>query len=477
MNRFFALLLPVLLAGCSTTSTRPEDAGIDAVATPPEDTAADAYTSPWALPDSRTDPDAFEPDAFNVPGEGCNGLDDDLDGRIDESSCGGDFVCTDGVECECPPNTFDCEFDIGLTCEVRDATREHCGGCMPCDPSEDCSTEGGAPHCVPARILDFSAASETSGITCIVRAQDGRLVCRGFGADRVIRDSIGWTDMGVRATAVRTWASTDSAGAGTVALCIAVDERVHCLDWNVFGEPLPGGWYRMPGIYFSDSDYDIFSIEGGQGLVVSYPEGWAWGAPADFRVRRLVPLPYVGADGTRPFVITRADPPNHYELRTWGEPFPSLSAHAWTDLPDPDRLLVVRTVPTGYGDDPTDVFCYHDYCCLDFQPIFSGPTRRMQCWGGPGADVSPVEINVERFGNSSRPRLFPTPSGVRMCIENYCMDLSRLHEPAPPSGIVLELDPSISARGVTRTDWRADCVDDYVGGFACTGMHSGWPIP
>ena len=135
--------------------TRPEDAGVDA---DQDAIIIDAAPDAWLPPDVFT-PDSSEPDAFNVPGEGCNGLDDDFDGSVDEWSCGGEFVCIDGIQCGCPPNTFDCDSDIDLICEVRDATREHCGGCTPCDPSEDCSTEGGTPHCVIARITDFSAAS------------------------------------------------------------------------------------------------------------------------------------------------------------------------------------------------------------------------------------------------------------------------------------------------------------------------------
>lgn len=463
MNRLFTLVLPVLLAACSTTSTRPEDAGIDAAATPREDASVDAYTSPWALPDSRSDvfyPDAFMPDAFNIPGEGCNGLDDDFDGSIDEYVvCPEASYCIDGV-CGCPAGTLSCTTDV-YACEVTSViTREHCGGCTPCDPSEDCSTEGGAPHCIPARIVDFSAATETSGITCIIREQDNHVVCREGGR---------WVDFQLRAHSVRAWQG---------AVCAAGMDRgrVYCRGPHdtgfLFGE-YDGSWWRLP-VPIS-YHFELFSIEGGEGILGADDDATVWGGSRAWGRTRVLTndTTYRIGDGRRRMVTATARGVV-LPLQTWGAPVPALSSAPWTDsLGGAAERAVIRTIDAQVG--PADaaveeVWCYGDYCCAWFGTHdFSAPPV-LQCWGGTGAEVELVPITP--FGI---PRLFPTPEGVRLCVEDRCMLAADLHGADP----VLRVDPDALVGDVqARSDWRALCQRNHTThGFDCIGMHSGWPIP
>lgn len=267
------LLIVVVLTSCSTTyiRTEPDDAGMDATVedAPTDDAfAPDAYSMwPWVgVRDANTD--ALIADVRFPSGEGCNGLDDDFDGVIDEGPvCGGDFVCVDGTHCACPTGLLDCDSDAYATCEVRDVTtREHCGGCTPCSPAEDCSTQGGTPHCVPARIVDFSLPSEESGITSIIRRDDNHLILRSGAV---------WRDTGRVAAAVRAWRDT---------VCFVSDDlwgRLYCGGSSEtglrFGDA-DGEWSRLPfngpNLY---NPGEVFSIEGGEGIVVSSERASVWG--------------------------------------------------------------------------------------------------------------------------------------------------------------------------------------------------------
>ena len=126
------LPLALVLAACSATTTRREDAGVvaemDAAITTdaPDARAADAYRLDAAAPDASTQDasrrDASTQDAFVPPGERCNGLDEDFDGRIDETAiCSGTRECAGGT-CQCVPGTYACNPARPEVCDVTDIT-------------------------------------------------------------------------------------------------------------------------------------------------------------------------------------------------------------------------------------------------------------------------------------------------------------------------------------------------------------------
>ena len=454
------LLLTLLLTACSTTMTRLEDAGVDA--------QLDVFITPDAAPDARLPSDAFtpdssEPDAYVRSGEGCNGLDDDFDGLIDEETptalCDATYACISAT-CQCPPGVYACGTASPLLCDVTDiTTREHCGGCMPCDPSEDCSTEGGTPHCAPARITDFTS-SGLSAVTCIIREQDQHTVCREFD---------GWVDLGMRAIAVRAWQQI-------VCVVAEADYHVHCRGGDdptglLVTGPLVDGWSRLPFMVSPDRAYFMFSIEGGEGIVGDGSDAIVWGGRHSPRRARFVTGERVRSigDGTRRFVVLNDDSSGVYRLDTWGTAFPALSSAPWTDsLGGAADRAVLRTVDAQVSPEPWhQVWCYGDYCCA----YIGFSVSDLQCWGGTGSEIQLVSLP---FGT---PRIFPTPEGVRICVDNRCMQASQLHDP----GAVPEDDPQSFAATMDeamRNDWRANCIRNHTtGGFDCYGMHTGWPIP
>lgn len=474
-----ALLLTVLLTACAPNPDV-EDAGSDVSSF---DTPDDAFhpAGPDASssePDS-SEPDAFDPDAFEVP-ERCDGLDQDGDARVDESvvDCGDDRACVDAA-CVCYEGTYDCT--PSGRCEVVDVTtRAHCGGCTPCDAASDCSSEGPTPHCVPARISDFTAAFEDSGITCIVRGFDERLVCRGIDADGRVDDGIGWTDMGLDALSVKAWGHTDSRGRAVTLCAHATDNFVYCRGANTTGL-LPDGGRRgwQPVLFMASSVRpEEWSIEGGVGLFPTRGTLLVMGGPTATGRARLVDQYVDGiAPATRPFVFFNTEEDPQVRMGTWGASFSSLSIEPWTD--EGSSIRVVETGPSNVEQ----LACYHDYCCAQRR---MGMERSVQCWGGPaGSEVRYEDIDLQGivlppFHSSSDyypVRMFPTPTGPRMCIWNNCMALRDIHEAPPsPRGHPLTFDSTVvGAWGMTRPDWRASC--DWDGrSFACTGMHTGWPL-
>lgn len=451
-------LLPLtfLLTACSTVYTRPEDAGVDA----DEDAITiDAPPDAWVVPDAFT-PDSSEPDAFNVPDESCNGIDDDFDGIIDENNprgCGETYVCAAGV-CRCREGFYACGSPMPGLCDVSDVTtREHCGGCAPCGAAEDCSTEGGTPHCVPARIVDFTAESEESGITCIIREEDSHLVCR---------DGTGWRDTERVAASVRAWRGT---------ICYVsewIRGHVYCGGSNATGLRLgdaAGAWTRLP---FRGPDTEAhFSIEGGEGVIVAGYEAFVWGPLGFGRHRYLSGDAFdTLGDGTRRFVVTqyndRVTGGWALTLRTWGAPFPPLSDTPWTDYTGGAGIRTIETVDTGIDPGMGHLLsCYRNYCCIASE-------GDLRCWGGTGAEPRLVRVNAEHA--VGRLRVFPTPEGIRVCFGSSCMQLNELHDAVAPR---LEYDPRAREGHYSRADWRGDCFRNEAGGFTCHGMHSGWPEP
>ena len=470
MKHLFPLAL--LLTACSTAYTREDDAGMDAFVEDDDAWAPDAYSRwGWWPMDANSDvtPDSSEPDAFVVPDDICDGFDADFDGRVDEDDgCGYPGTTCQAGLCRCGPGFYACGFDL-YVCDVSDVTtREHCGGCTPCSPAEDCSTEGGTPHCVPTRIVDFSAASEESGITHIIRAEDHHLILRN-------RDG-SWSDSGREAVAVRAWRDT---------VCfVSNDARaaVYCAgpyDTGLRFGDTDGIWSRLP---FNGprvfNPGEGFSIEGGEGIVVSAERALVWGGRyAGYRQRFLSGDTFFWlGDGAQRFVTVgifdRATSTVANTIRTWGTPVPSLSDVPWIDYDVGAARRTIETVDTGFGvgDGYPLTSCYGNHCCM----VVSTHPQVLRCWGGSGSEPNLVEIGTDGVPPGELYlRVFPTRAGPRVCLGGYCTPLDRLHDAVAPR---LDFDPTALGEQ-SRTDWRGDCYENPAGGFTCNGMHSGWPEP
>ena len=504
-----SLGLALLLTACSSSTTRPDpDAFIISVDSDVQDAALgerDATVHDTPTRDaSESDAWMSEPDAFELPDaflqEACDGLDDDGDFNVDEgAACAGGIPCIDG-RCECAAGTYDCNPEPG--CESFEG-RLHCGGCgVACGALEGCELEDGPPHCVRAGITDFTAAFEDSGITCIVRyAGRPDILCRGLNTDHAISDDapetavLDWTEVPLWGfeTQVRAWGHLREDGVRTMTLCALTSEALYCRGSNatglVFGPSVPTapGWHlilRLP----RRADYDRpFSIEGGEGILF-YPglfPAVIWGGPtAAGRVRELSEGGSEFGDGARRFI---AEPVFPQRLFTWGPAVPALSLEPWSDSPVPELRVVDDTSWPGLPRDRAirGLSCYRNYCCLMSGPSFSD-VDRLECWGG--SDSSPRRERIDLTGIPvtgidvrSKLRLFPSPTGVQMCIEDYCLPLANLHD-GPSARIptlrVPLVNPDISRPAQTRPDWRADCAREHdTTNFHCIGMHSGWPIP
>ncbi len=478
-NGFYFAAPLLLLTACSTVNTRTDQTdalAFDASAIDtPRDDVTDAHRDPDAFSDaSISEPDAWLPDAFTPDAyieETCDGRDEDGDFTVDEGAvCAG--FCLLG-RCECPAGTDDCTDAPG--CETWMNSSANCGGCgIACGIAEHCDVEAGPAQCRPTPIFDFTAAFEDSGITCIVRP-DNVVLCRGPNTDYAISNDypedavLDWTDMRIRASKVFSWGHLRGDGVRTMTICTqgTTSGAIHCRGSNttglVFGradEPDPG-WHLIP-----TPGTGLNSIEGGEGVGgANSGFGFVWGgAHAAGRVRSLRHRGMLG-DGSTRFIASG-------ELFGWGEPSPILLLDGWVDEGGETLNMVtvpVPEVPPRWG---RMIGCYDNYCCL--------LGAELLCWGGT-VPHQPRE-RIELPGASlflSPPRVFPTPSGVSVCVSNeawesYCMPLSGIHD--GPAGRVLTLDPVARARGgATRADWRADCRDTGNRSFRCHGMHSGWP--
>lgn len=184
-------------------------------------------------------PDAHSEDVWRA--EVCNGVDDDGDFRIDESttSCteaphGVAAVCVEGGVCVCRPPALpthagtyeDCNADWSDGCETALDTEANCGACgVSCDVVSRCVDGAGGVSCRPVGIRDFSVAEPMGQITCIVTA-DEQLICRGPNTDFAISDAepdtavLDWTRVEVeRPMWVRTWSRTRADGATVLLIC------------------------------------------------------------------------------------------------------------------------------------------------------------------------------------------------------------------------------------------------------------------
>jgi hypothetical protein len=511
------LLLPlaVLLTACSTVYTREDDAGMDAFVEDDDAWAPDAYSrwGWWPMdansdvtpdssePDAFTpEPDAWEldvpPDAYELPDayiqETCDGVDEDADFSVDEGAvCAGGIPCWEG-RCHCYDSEFDCSPEPG--CETPEWRT--CGGCDSiCGVMEQCLSEDGAPpRCVPMQIRDLTAATNESGPTCVIRLYgDSHLFCRGLNTDHAISDvfpetaTLDWTDMGLPyANHVRAWGHLRADGIPTMTIC-AITSELLCRGSNetglLMGDEVPTlpGWHRVPVTVPSQAQ---LSIEGGEGILLQGSEidrsvggGVVWGGPnTGGRIRTIAAPGRVGGwlgDGARRFLMEREFPNRLY---TWGAPVPGLSVIAWR--PDSSDMLVpwddTSWPGLGRGSRPNALVCDHGYCCLESDfPV------RVQCWGGGGFRPEYVDLNLssvplaDAYGSLT---VFPSPTGTRACLGQYCLPLATLHDGM--DGRTPILDPTILLRGQSRTDWRARCAwDDTAWRFTCTGMHTGWPEP
>ena len=408
--------------------------------------------------------DAFARDAFTP--ESCNAVDDDGDRRIDEGMlCLANQICASG-SCQCSPGTYAC--DLTGACSFLDVTqRDHCGGCSPCDPSEDCATDGGAPHCVPARIVDFTVPFDDVGISCVVRS-DGHLICRDIAADGRLFPT-GWVDTGITARSVRAWGHY-AGGRRVVTVCAhGEDGYIQC-----FGSPDWGGTDPVTGRLLYAGPAPDYQIEGGYGMVVQPGGLTVWGGPrADARIQTTLLGPERGvtalAFGRCPLVVAPSAP-GHQSLSYWGRD----TAACPGPLGLSESGLPTQTL------DVRHVSCVAEGCCVEVQ---TGSTRGVQCWMGSAHEPSIVDTEgvVVPLGETPGlypPEVFPTPAGPRVCVWGYCLNLYDLAVPAPsPRGYPLSRDPDVSPAASSRLDWRASCAPTAAGGFACTGMHGGWPIP
>lgn len=493
-NGFYFAAPLLLLTACSTVNTRPEETdafAIDAssVDAPVADVRSDAHRDPDASSDAFvTEPDAWLPDAFTPDAfieETCDGRDEDGDSTVDEGAvCPG--LCILG-RCECPAGTDDCTDAPG--CETRIRSREHCGACgVDCGIAGDCDVEGGPPRCMPTPVVDFTAASEDSGITCIART-DGVVICRGLNSDHAISEDapedavLGWTDMGIRGSRVLAWGHVRADGVRTMTICVqgwGVTRPVYCRGSNATGLVLGPASDEFPGwrVVPVPPGHYLRSIEGGEGIAFTESRGGViWGGPhAAGRVRSF---PYSGSfgDGDRRFIAGYP-----LSLLSWGEPSAILLHGGWVDEGGDTLNMVSEEVPEfSTRSYSLRLGCYDNYCCAAFGRFDRKPPNdELLCWGGtepnqpreriPLPGVSPFRLP---------PRLFPTPAGVSVCVSSedrmtYCMPLSGIHE--GPEGRVLTLDPVAQLRGgETRADWRADCLRTVEGYFRCHGMHAGWP--
>jgi hypothetical protein len=495
MSRRLYVGAALLLSACSNANVREEDASA-----PDVTLTADAGVDARA-PDA-SNVDAFTPDAFAVPSEVCNGVDDDFDMAIDE---GGDAYCSMGIHseravcslgrCLCrAPDTFavvgaydDCDGLFG--CETELGTNENCGGCGDvCDPASDCRFQAGIGFaCGPADILDFSIARADGDIACIVRSETRqRVVCRGPNTGFAISDlspetaNLDWTFVDMPPAAeVRAWHLTRPDGVEALTICTLGTDRmsITCRGDNSTGllrerDLLPHRGNHLVVEPVSGRAIRSWTTWDGHGFARLWVESLHDFSVSVWADRRTI-VPFVG---TAPSTVDRVEVAEGVTVLPTGTFF--------RDAPD---------LPLGNIAAADDVSCARDVCC-SFRNVTLGRPY-VGCAGrvarSPGTTTEVVLPPSARltFFPARIVELAPQVDGrIEGCVRAdrgdgspvrfFCADVTTAADtlgPVSPESFHEEPTRVFESRTPqARADWQAMCIQHRPDWWQCWGTHEGW---